>query len=388
MLGVTTPFFYLVLLVAGFILGVYFFYKNHSSKSFLLLLFTWLIFPPLTQVVSGAPMYDGIRHFLVILPPLSILIGFAIWQIGKLIWNLNFKYKSHLFVVYFLIILISYLNILRLDIRLHPYQIVYFNELIEGVKGAYGKFDLDYWGQSLKQAAEWINENLPSGSRIWLTIPMAHHFPIDRSRFYLVDRYPEYKVNLIRGMLKTWDTEEDYLHPKRKPIYSINVDEVDILQIFEYKENLQVNKLSSLGLAYREALNNGGVKMTVFADNKFEGSPIESVIASSIGFQCTNNNYNNKAISIRYEGYLKIVKDDIYCFKIASDDDSLLKLNDANIIINPSMGTSINKISLSSGYYKLQLDYENNVGSACLGFMWSTNDCKDLNPIPIDNLYY
>ncbi len=39
-------------------------------------------------------------------------------------------------------------------IRNHPHQNVYFNELVGGVNGADGKFDMDYWGLSYKQLYE------------------------------------------------------------------------------------------------------------------------------------------------------------------------------------------------------------------------------------------
>jgi len=40
---------------------------------------------------------------------------------------------------------------------------VYYNELIGGVRGAYGKYELDYWGNSYKEAVDWIlRQDLPA----------------------------------------------------------------------------------------------------------------------------------------------------------------------------------------------------------------------------------
>jgi hypothetical protein len=44
-------------------------------------------------------------------------------------------------------------------VRLHPYEYVYFNECIGGLKGSEGKFDNDYWGASYKEAVEWLKRN-------------------------------------------------------------------------------------------------------------------------------------------------------------------------------------------------------------------------------------
>jgi hypothetical protein len=42
---------------------------------------------------------------------------------------------------------------------LYPFQNLYFNELTGGLKGAHGRFDTDYWGQTYKEATEWLKGN-------------------------------------------------------------------------------------------------------------------------------------------------------------------------------------------------------------------------------------
>jgi hypothetical protein len=39
-------------------------------------------------------------------------------------------------------------------VRLHPYQYTYFNRIAGGVPGAQGRYMLDYWGLSFKQASQ------------------------------------------------------------------------------------------------------------------------------------------------------------------------------------------------------------------------------------------
>ena len=46
--------------------------------------------------------------------------------------------------------------------RLFPYEHVYFNRVSGGLPAAQGNFELDYWGLSYREGAEWINENVPS----------------------------------------------------------------------------------------------------------------------------------------------------------------------------------------------------------------------------------
>jgi hypothetical protein len=63
-------------------------------------------------------------------------------------------------------------NILSLT-NLHPYQYVYYNQLTNGVKGAFRVYEMDYWGTSYREATEYINRIAPQGSRI--IVFGAHH---------------------------------------------------------------------------------------------------------------------------------------------------------------------------------------------------------------------
>jgi len=387
MFGVTLPIIYIVFLLLG---CFYFIYslrkKSKNTSSMLVFLFLWILLLPLTQILSGAPMYDGIRHFLTVLPPLCLIIGFTIWKLGSALYKKKGRNLKIFFCLYILVVAVGFSSLFIKNINLHPYQIVYFNELTGGVRGAKGNFDLDYWGQSLKEAAEWINTNLPTGSTIWLTIPMAHHFPIDRSRFHLVNRFPDYKVNLIRGMLKIWDTEEDYLHPKRKPIHTIYVDGGSILQIFEYPENKEKKDLIQ-PLPVSNVHYQNGILETEYLDVDFKISN-KTTVSDLPSFDCRNNEYNNKTLSLFYSGFISIPKEDKYCFKITSDDDSILKLNKAIILKNSSMDTGIRKIYLKSGYYLFELQYINNIGPACLDIQWSIDKCYTFTPIPKEIFFY
>src|SRR5690606_38103092 len=42
-----------------------------------------------------------------------------------------------------------------------PMSYVYFNELVGGVEGTYGNYQLDYYAPSAKPAADWVRENIP-----------------------------------------------------------------------------------------------------------------------------------------------------------------------------------------------------------------------------------
>jgi hypothetical protein len=44
------------------------------------------------------------------------------------------------------------------NIKLYPYQYLYYNQLIGGVHGAYRVYELDYWDLAFKEAQSYINQ--------------------------------------------------------------------------------------------------------------------------------------------------------------------------------------------------------------------------------------
>jgi hypothetical protein len=53
-----------------------------------------------------------------------------------------------------LVVIAALGNTLTFMVRNHPLQNVFFSSLTGGIRGAAGRFELDYWGASYKQAIE------------------------------------------------------------------------------------------------------------------------------------------------------------------------------------------------------------------------------------------
>ena len=118
------------------------------------------IFPIALAVALRPAMYNGIRHFVFLLPPLAVLGGVAgAWLFAAA--SSRFQLGAPLAAVIFGI---GGLPVIEM-VRLHPYQYTYFNRLIGGVAGAQDRYMLDYWGLSFKQAsqalARWIAADRP-----------------------------------------------------------------------------------------------------------------------------------------------------------------------------------------------------------------------------------
>jgi 4-amino-4-deoxy-L-arabinose transferase-like glycosyltransferase len=120
------------------------------------------IFAPLGITILRKPTdYDGIRHFLFVVPSMTTL---AALSIGKLLEKFSYKLINYAILAG---IAASMVLTIADMVRLHPDEYIYFNRLFgKGVAQASTRFDTDYWGNSYKEAVEWVEANypLPSGS--------------------------------------------------------------------------------------------------------------------------------------------------------------------------------------------------------------------------------
>ncbi len=46
-------------------------------------------------------------------------------------------------------------------ISLHPYEYIYYNEIVGGVDGAAGHYYADYWCTSFREAMKYVNQVAP-----------------------------------------------------------------------------------------------------------------------------------------------------------------------------------------------------------------------------------
>ena len=118
----------------------------------------WLILPLFGFIVMRTALYDNFRQVFFILPPLFWLAGVAIEQVKRPAFQMA------------LIVLAALPGIVD-GIRLHPYEYIYYNRFIGGVDGAQGRFELDYWGASYREAAEFVNTTAPANATVWIEGP-------------------------------------------------------------------------------------------------------------------------------------------------------------------------------------------------------------------------
>ncbi|MGH7657492.1 MAG: ArnT family glycosyltransferase [Gemmatimonadales bacterium] len=163
---ISLPEFYLLLLLAGLVLGILMLvrrgshYRPYDSERWIagILLAVAVLFPAGSQILRGALVYDGWRHFLFIAPVLAVALG---WILSALIGRSSpgwLKYPVAALVA------ASMLLTAYEMIRLHPYQSIYYNHVFGGgVREAAQSYETDYWGSSYKEGVEWIQRHYDGG---------------------------------------------------------------------------------------------------------------------------------------------------------------------------------------------------------------------------------
>jgi hypothetical protein len=166
-----------ILFLTGVILA---FRKLFRREAFvpLALFLVWFVLPLVTIILSDSVVYDGFRQVLFLVPPLFLMTGYTLDWIFTKIRNLTLRLL--------ILVLITAPGIYSI-VTLHPYQYIYFNSIVGGVRGAYGNYELDYWATSYREAALFLNEEAPKDVRVAVFGPVEIVSPYTR---------PDIKLNI------------------------------------------------------------------------------------------------------------------------------------------------------------------------------------------------
>jgi tetratricopeptide (TPR) repeat protein len=147
-MAITIP----VVVLSGLALFIIFANKIfNSGKAFIYwaLSFT-ILFPLLFVILEKSNIYSAWRQFLFIYPGIILLASVGFLYLFQFIKN---RYLSWALVA--LIAALS-INPVKFMINNPEYSYIYYNQLVGGLKGAYGRFETDYYYVSLKEASEWL----------------------------------------------------------------------------------------------------------------------------------------------------------------------------------------------------------------------------------------
>jgi hypothetical protein len=135
------------------------------------------LFPIVLTVAMRPAMYNGIRHFVFIVPPMAVLAGLA----GSHLMSRLSAWKPAAAAAAAAAMALACVPPVTAMVRLHPYEYVHFNLVAGGTRTAREHYMLDYWGLSFKQATDALRDKLaalpaPPGRR-WHVATCGPHPP-------------------------------------------------------------------------------------------------------------------------------------------------------------------------------------------------------------------
>jgi hypothetical protein len=175
-LAISLPEFYFIALIMGGFLACRFlisFQRTLTEFARLMkigLLLAVVCFPLLILIFMHPTVYNGMRHFLFLLPVLAVLTGISLAGLLRSHVSLLIKGTAGMLIV------LSAGTTTFDMVQLHPYESVYFNRMVAGgLEGAAPRFETDYWGNSYKEGAEWVIQNYRSPLQRKIRIATCGH---------------------------------------------------------------------------------------------------------------------------------------------------------------------------------------------------------------------
>ncbi len=145
----TIPLFTLIGLLGGLVFIGKFFKRYQPLPVFMA--FFAALFPLSYIIYKDSILHDGWRHLTFVYPTMTVVAALFFLEM-EIILKENKVGKYALYLVICLLVLEPAVFIARN--AKFPYT--YFNLLSGGINGAFGNYETDYWGVSMKQAVDWL----------------------------------------------------------------------------------------------------------------------------------------------------------------------------------------------------------------------------------------
>jgi len=134
--------------LVGLVLSGSTFWRRPAARIQLAAIWAFVLVPATIAIVKHLSLYDGIRHMYFIVPPLAVIAA-AGWDVALA------SVRTWPRVAATAALVVGVAEPLIFQVRNHPNQNVYFSPLMGGPRAAFGRFDMDYWGNCFLQALDW-----------------------------------------------------------------------------------------------------------------------------------------------------------------------------------------------------------------------------------------
>jgi hypothetical protein len=149
----------LLLLVASPFVALFLLWRDFSAVGRNRMLMRFMVafailFPVGYAIAIRAVLFDGMRHFLFVLPPIAAVAALAADRAWQKLAAPRLRHATFAALALYGIVHIATMA------ELHPDEYVYYNAFIGGTKGAQGLFKLDYWANSYEEAVHGLRDFL------------------------------------------------------------------------------------------------------------------------------------------------------------------------------------------------------------------------------------
>lgn len=194
------------------------------------ILLCWPIIRILIALIPGSTRYDGMRHYIFILPALATFSAMGLeWTFKKI------KQKKTIIIISAMIILWLLIDLFKI----YPYGDSYFNEIVRMVypKNMEEQFEIEYWGAPLREGIDWLNKNTKINSEV--CVPFAEHlllyYAVRKDIQIVCTEKPEYLMFTTRATFIPENLDEIYNYKNLDPVFKIQRHNSDLLLIYELK---------------------------------------------------------------------------------------------------------------------------------------------------------
>jgi tetratricopeptide (TPR) repeat protein len=306
--------------VAVFILNTKKLLSDDRKIQLLLLIFT-ILFPLVFVILKGSNLYGSWRHFLFVYPGIVLIAALGFYHF--------FIRLKHLWIRIAAIGLLLALSFhpMKFMVSNHPYYYLYYNQFVGGLKGAYGKYETDFYYHSMRKGAEWLQEYLkykPHTGDIIVggNFPVQWYFRNDKTiRFvyfpYLNRSDYDWDYAIIANSYISPFQLKNKIWPPANTIHTINADGVPICAVIE---RLTKDDLEGL----HEIEKGDNIKSALLLQKAIEADPQNEWICYKFAETLAGQNQNDQSVKMLQK-----------CLEINPDfEPALIMLGDEALISN------------------------------------------------------
>lgn len=269
---ISSPIIVLLLFVVFVFYAIIDFLKKKKINPILIAFFA--LFPIIFIIVRKSTIYDTWRHVFFVFPFWAIGAVMVFHYFIQKIKNQSFKKFAWILPVLCLSPEIGW------TFTSTPYQYIYFNAFVGGIKGAYGKYDLDYYQTSNRELGRWIKANAQKkadGSKVKIYTNMDGNYDheymssdtswihVDYKRYY--ERHTaDYDYYLTYNRFLEANQLQNKQFPPCNAVYTVELKGVPIAAILQRKDNsaymafqaMNTNDFATAIQLYEQAFKNDG----------------------------------------------------------------------------------------------------------------------------------